>query len=282
MRCCICGQDMTGKPVMQDRMTGVVYCQTDSEYFYSLKDPRAFASCESCGFKYSNAYSLFAKDVTSRCPNCQANYHPQPAGGTQDTDQRLLASAKSGDTAAVLASLAAGANVNATGENGGTALLLAALAGHTEAVRALLAAGARLDAKTEDGSTALICAASAGNSETVRALLAAGADANARGDWGRTALFYAAGAEVIRLLCSAGADVNAVDKEGWTPLISVARNANAETIQALVTAGANINARAPGRITALKQARGGVFGREPSSNSEEVVALLKKLGARED
>ena len=70
MRCCICGNDMTGRPAMQDRMTGAAYCPKHSEFFHTLKDPNNFSSCHKCGFNYSKPYSQFAQGNTPKCPNC--------------------------------------------------------------------------------------------------------------------------------------------------------------------------------------------------------------------
>ena len=73
--------------------------------------------------------------------------------------------------------LAAGANVNARGDDGGTALHAAAVAGEADAVRLLLAAGADVNAR-RNGLTALDMAE--GHAEVVRLLRAAGASSGAR------------------------------------------------------------------------------------------------------
>ena len=72
-RCCICGRNMVGQPIMQDRMTGAVYCRQHSGYFDALKDPSLFSSCARCGFKYSRHYSEFAKGDSPSCPSCGAS-----------------------------------------------------------------------------------------------------------------------------------------------------------------------------------------------------------------
>jgi len=74
------------------------------------------------------------------------------AGVTED----LIEAARRGDTAAVQSLLTKGADVNAKGRNGATALIWASENGHLEVVQALLAKGAAVNAKNDDGVTALI------------------------------------------------------------------------------------------------------------------------------
>ena len=59
--------------------------------------------------------------------------------------------------------------------------------GHTNIVAQLLAAGADVNATHNDGYTALIFASYVGHAEIVAQLLAAGADVNATNDDGYTA-----------------------------------------------------------------------------------------------
>ncbi|WNV05326.1 ankyrin repeat domain-containing protein [Candidatus Methylospira mobilis] len=61
--------------------------------------------------------------------------------------------------------LASGANVNAGGDSGETALMTAAHQGYAEIARILLAAGAEADARDDDGSTALVKASEIGATE---------------------------------------------------------------------------------------------------------------------
>ena len=94
------------------------------------------------------------------------------------------------------------------------ALFDAATGGKVRDVKAALKAGADVNASDEDGWTALMCAASNnGNPDVVRALIAAGADVNARDEDGLTALMYAAAynanPSVLNVLIDAGADESA-------------------------------------------------------------------------
>jgi ankyrin repeat protein len=105
----------------------------------------------------------------------------------------------------------------------------------TEVIKALLEAGAQVDATTDDGSTPLMAAAglgratfdpalkrgrrSAGAEEAVNVLLDAGARINAVNEADFTALHGAAFRglnEVIKILVDRGADIDARDFRGRT------------------------------------------------------------------
>jgi ankyrin repeat protein len=120
-------------------------------------------------------------------------------------EDKLIAAAAYGRTNIVLTLLEQGADVNAKGKDGSTALRLAAFQGHTDTVQALLGKGADVSAKDKDGYTALILAALQGHTDTVQALLEQGADVNAKGKGGVTALMLAGEAEIIQMLKKAGA-----------------------------------------------------------------------------
>ena len=76
--------------------------------------------------------------------------------------------------------LGVGADVNATADDGGTALMAAVNRGHGDVVDLLLDAGANVNAvKSTTGMTALMYGAQSGNAEVVKALVASKADVNA-------------------------------------------------------------------------------------------------------
>jgi len=133
-----------------------------------------------------------------------------------------------GDLAAVQSLLAAGADVDARGGDGATALSAAAARGDKEIVQTLLSQGAALELRDQHGRTALMCAADYRHFDVVQQLVCAGADINARDPDGRTALMIEAaspggGPERIEALLALGADPNARDRYGWTALIWAAR-----------------------------------------------------------
>ena len=91
----------------------------------------------------------------------------------RDDDMALIRACGRGDEDLVAQLLAAGADVNATGDDGYTALYAASYNEHTEIVAQLLAAGADVNA-TNSGFTALFMASQKGHTEIVAQLLAAG------------------------------------------------------------------------------------------------------------
>ncbi len=118
---------------------------------------------------------------------------------------------------------------------GSTPLMLAAVVGNTEAVRALAASGADLNVVTKEKTTPLMIAAGVGefedraavtNSrnarlETAKLLVELGADVNAVGENGWTALHGAAytGSDgIVEFLVAKGAKIDAMDRFGQTPL----------------------------------------------------------------
>ena len=91
---------------------------------------------------------------------------PSNAG---DVNQDLIEAAKKGDTGAVEALLAAGADVNAKNPYDWTALMRAAANGHAATVQALLEAGADINTQDKSGFTALMSAATEGHTAAVHA-----------------------------------------------------------------------------------------------------------------
>jgi hypothetical protein len=124
--------------------------------------------------------------------------------------EAALASAESGDCDTLRGLFTQqGLAVNATGEDGDTALHIAALHGQRAAAELCLSLGADVNARDEDESTPLHDAAAGGFGEICALLLAAGADAGARDGDGETALHTAARgdhvATVVLLLQHVGA-----------------------------------------------------------------------------
>jgi ankyrin repeat protein len=131
----------------------------------------------------------------------------------------LIAGTSSGDTKAVEAALAGGADVNSRDADGITPLMHAARGkgpeianptptDHPEAVELLIKRGADVNAKTGTGFVALFWAARYGHAKVAKVLIGNGADVNAKDKDGMTALKWATAnkqAEVVALLQAAGA-----------------------------------------------------------------------------
>jgi ankyrin repeat protein len=101
-----------------------------------------------------------------------------------EPDAHIVAACWLGDVHRVRDFIARGASVEERDMIGATCLMLAAMGGHVEVVRALLAAGADVDASVDEGATpepartAVEYAATTNNLEVVQELVAAGADVN--------------------------------------------------------------------------------------------------------
>ena len=159
----------------------------------------------------------------------------------------LLDAAERGDRAAALRLLSKGANPNAPGADGTTAIMHAAANEDLELVRALIKAGASAKAKNQFGTTPLTEAAIIGSAPVISALLKAGADPNTRTPEGETPLMAVARTgkvDAARLLIEAGADVNV--KEAWggqSALMWAAAQSQPEMVKFLASKGADLNAR---------------------------------------
>jgi len=159
----------------------------------------------------------------------------------------LLEAAERGDRATALRLLAAGADANAAGPDGTTAVMWAAAADDVELVRALVRAGANVTLRNQFGTSAITEAAIIGSAPVIDALLTAGADPNTRNPEGETPLMAVARSgrvDAARRLIAAGADVNArEDFGGQTALMWAAAQHQGEMVKFLAASGADVNAR---------------------------------------
>jgi ankyrin repeat protein len=150
--------------------------------------------------------------------------------------------------------------------------------GQREAAMRALEGGADVDARGPDGATALIWAAHRGDRELVAALLERGANPDATNDYGVTPLAAAAveaDAEIVGALLEAGADVEAANAEGQTALMVVARTGRVEAARLLLEHGARVNAHESfGGQTALMWAA--------AQKHPEMIRLLIENGAAVD
>jgi uncharacterized protein len=146
--------------------------------------------------------------------------------------------------AIVLTALLAPAAAFAAGPAG--ALERAAERGDQPVVRSLIQQGADVNAPGVDGSTALHRAVFADHLDVASMLVKAGARVSAVDRYGVTPLALASingNARMIRLLIEAGANPNSIDSAGEPALMTAARTGVPEALRALLEAGANVDAR---------------------------------------
>lgn len=164
------------------------------------------------------------------------------------------------DENAVVRALRAGAQAEASDEEGTTALYLAAVQDLPGTVRLLLAAGADPDRASgpEAGDLPLCGAACGGHTEVVEALLAAGARPDLREEFGFTALRWAAGlghAATVEALLAKGADPLRPGPQGEPMLVLAAQRGSARTVRALLEYGAGARGQEAVVGMALAEAR---------------------------
>jgi ankyrin repeat protein len=182
-----------------------------------------------------------------------ANTIRRETRGQNKGAEKLIDAAMYGKLAKVQTLIASGADVNAIGSCGRTALSLAIQGGHIPVIQALLDAGAdpNLSDETDDGLAAnspLMEAASTffatNRAEMVRLLLKWGANINQQDATGNTALMCAIDCSDMdvfeALVTAAGVDLDIKDNEGNTALMRVAhRRELSKAVHRLKEAGAS-------------------------------------------
>jgi ankyrin repeat protein len=153
---------------------------------------------------------------------------------------------KEGDKVALRNLLSRKADVNATLNDGSTALQWAVYLNDLDAASLLLAAKADVRLTNREGSTALALAATNGSAAMIDKLLKAGANPNEKDASGATPLMIAArngNPAAVQTLIAAKADVNAKEPlRGTTPLIWATAQGNVEAMKLLIAAGADAKA----------------------------------------
>lgn len=171
----------------------------------------------------------------------------------------------------------AGANINATNNEGATAVYNAVWNKNVEMVLHLIKAGANVNASDHDGFTPLLDASHNGHVELAEILLGAGANVNSANNDGDRPLMVAAkkgNLELVKLLIKAGANVNLSDNEGWTPLIAAAHKGHKEVCKALIANGANKTLTTVVEYDSVPPGKSAADVAAMAGNSD-VVSLLK-------
>jgi ankyrin repeat protein len=153
--------------------------------------------------------------------------------------------ARGDDLSAVRRLIKDHADVNATANDGSSALLWAAYHSNEDMTKALLAAGAVVDAANHYGVTPLLQASRNGDAAVIRALLDAGAEPTRWHAEGETPLMAASRTgkvEAVRLLISHGSFVNATDPfQEETALMWASAEGHLDVVKELLAAGADPN-----------------------------------------
>ncbi|OIV38343.1 hypothetical protein BIV57_06265 [Mangrovactinospora gilvigrisea] len=138
-------------------------------------------------------------------------------------DQHLLSAARDGDTDAVRAALAAGADTETRDARRRTPLLLAVTNDHVPAIRALVEAGADADALDDRHDTPWLVTGVTGSVDAMRALLPAKPDLTIRNRFGGISVIPASerghAAYVKAVLEETEINVDHVNDLGWTGLL---------------------------------------------------------------
>ncbi len=158
----------------------------------------------------------------------------------------LHEAAEQGDVGEVKRLLAAGADVNASDDDGGTALHWAVAKDNLEIARLLLQHGADPNAGADRDMAPLGLAAIGGRTKMATLLCEHGAEVNHRGVGDESALHTAAyegHAEVVEALLQHGAEIDITKEDGSTPMSMAARYRHSDAVKVLVNWGANVNAQ---------------------------------------
>lgn len=114
--------------------------------------------------------------------------------------------------------------------------------GQLKKVEKCLKNGANINASDENGETALTQACDSGHYDIVKYLIEQGADTNADGGKGLMFASYRGYLNIVQILTQNGADIKATDG-GWTALMFAAERGHFDIVKFLTENGADANAR---------------------------------------
>ena len=201
---------------------------------------------------------------------------PSEESSMSDRTRDLFDAALSGDADAVRTALDAGADIEARGAGGMTALVAATKANHVDAARVLVEAGADVNAKDDIQDSAYLYAGARGHDEILQLTLENGADLASTNRFGGTALIPASERgllSTVGILLEAGVDPNHINNLNWTALheaivLGDGSDTYVEVVRALLDGGANITIRDGDGVLPrdLAAARG----------YDDIVALLER------
>lgn len=192
-------------------------------------------------------------------------------------DDSLFELCKKGTIADISKALESGREINEPDEKKRTPLMGAAWENTPEVVSFLIQRGASIHEKNEYGLSPLWYAVLNKNIEVAKLLLKAGASIGGTDTDGYTLLMSAArecsNSEIIPVLIAAGSSVREHSEKGVTPLMAASGfNENADVVRKLLKAGASVNERNVDGMTPLICAA--IKAKNP-----EIVQILIKAGA---
>lgn len=171
----------------------------------------------------------------------QALYFIFGRGANKD----LLAAAQEGDTDLIKSCLKDGADIEATDEDGNTALALAAISEHITSVKVLLEEGANIESRNKSSNTPLSSACHKNNrTAIVEILLISGANIESRDRDEFSGLLHASSrghGELVRLLLDKGANIEAKTSSGVTALCCACKKRQTSTVRILLEYGAKVD-----------------------------------------
>ena len=201
---------------------------------------------------------------------------PSEESSMSDSTRDLFDAAAAGDADAVRTALDAGADIEARGDGGMTALVAATKADHVDAARVLIEAGADVNAKDDIQDSAYLYAGARGHDEILQLTLENGADLASTHRFGGTALIPASERgllSTIGILLEAGVDPNHINNLNWTALheaivLGDGSDTYVDVVRTLIEGGADITIRDGDGVLPrdLAAARG----------YDEIVALLER------
>ncbi len=218
-----------------------------------------------------NRYCLiFIIALLSACQsvtNSSQDLQQQPQSSEKKVevmDQQLIASAENGKTDDVLALLQDGANINATDDQGRTAVMAATYNNQVETVKALIQKGADVNIRDNNLDNVLLHAGASGKLEILKLAIEADADTKLTNRFGGTALIPASErghVEIVReLLTHSDIDVNHINNLHWTALLEAVILGNGgekhqKIIQLLLEHGADVTISDSDGNTPLQHAK---------------------------
>ncbi len=164
-----------------------------------------------------------------------------------DNGTPLTVAAVLADTATIEILLSNGADTTLANKYGTTPLIALATQGdYPDTARLLIAAGAEVDARHEDGGTALHITAQKGSSAMALVLLQSGADRELRNNQGATALDICKkeGGHALSMLL-ADANCGPPEKPTAGSLYAAIKSYNLADVRALLKQGADVNRKDP-------------------------------------